>query len=407
MTMDRPLPGRSTRLGVVALHGAAQAIPLALTAGTLQAWLADAKVDISVIGWFTLVNAAYVWKFAWAPLFDRYPCPWLGARRGWVVILQLLAIPLLALLAWIGPTSSLPLFACAALLVAVVGASHDIVTDAYRTELLPPAERGPGASFVNVGARLGLLLCGAGALILADHIAWRYIYLLFASVLLLSALITTRAPEPAVRPVRPTSLRDAVVDPLREFFARRGAWLILLIVALYKIGDAFSVSLLTPFLMEHGYTKTEIGSVLKGMGMLATIIGSLGGGVLTMKLGIKRALIICGVLQALSNFGYIYLHSTPTHLSTLIAVIGIDQFCAGLGNAPFLAFFMELCRVEFAGTQYALLSSLMAVPRTFIGAPAGYIAKYLGWNTFFALSIVIAVPALWLIARIVPKRAAA
>lgn len=385
------------RVVVSLLHGFSSGLPLALTAGTLQAWLATEKVDIKTIGWFSLVGLPYTWKFLWSPLFDRYVTRFLGPRRGWILLLQIGLFGTIVLMGFSNPVAHPYLLALIALAVAFLSASQDIVIDAYRTEILRPEERGPGAGAVTVGARIGLLTSGAVALILADHFSWRIVYLLMATGLGIGIVATLFGPEPE-QPIRhPLSLRDAVVEPFKDFLKRPGALLILLFVVFYKFGDAFAVSLATPFLMDTGFTKTEIGTVFKGIGMAATIFGALAGGWIVARIGTYRSLWIFGILQAVSNLGFLAVAKTGANFPLLVGVIGFDQFAGGLGTAAFVAFLMSLCNVKFTATQYALLTSVMAIARVTVGVPAGYLVGAFGWPIFFVMSLFAAVPGLVLL----------
>ncbi len=377
-------------------------LPLAMVGGTLQAWLATEKVDITTIGWFSLVGLPYTWKFLWSPFFDRYVTPFLGPRRGWILILQIFLILGIASLGFLNPSSHLKLLAFTAILVAFLSASQDITIDAYRVEVLRPNERGAGAGITNLGARLALLLSGAGALILSDHLPWSTVYTLIAACLVLGILATLSGPEPEQKISHPKSLKEAVLDPFLDFFKRKDAIAMLLFVILYKFSDAFSMSLATPFFLSVGFTKTQIGIAFKGVGMIAAILGALGGGAIIARIGLNRSLWIFGVLQALSNFGFILLCYSGNNFPLLLGIMGLDNICGGLGSAAFLAFLMSICNVRYTATQYALLSSVMAIARIFVGPPAGYIVKAFGWPTFFAISILLAIPALFLLQRFAP-----
>ncbi len=382
------------RVVISLFHGFSSGLPLALTAGTLQAWLANEKVDIRTIGWFSLVGLPYTWKFLWSPFFDRFTSRFLGPRRGWILTLQLSLLVGLFFMSFLDPVVQPRIVALAALLVAFLSASQDIVIDAYRTEILRPEERGPGASAVTIGARVALLISGAGALILADHLPWKAVYQIMALGLIIGILATLWGPEPEREIVHPRSLRDAVIEPFRDFLKRRRAILILLFVIFYKFGDAFAVSLATPFLISVGFTNTEIGTVFKGMGLAATILGAAAGGGIVVKIGIYRSLWIFGILQAISNLGFLAIAKVGNNFSLLLGVIGFDQVCAGLGTAAFTAFLMALCNVKFTATQYALLTSVMAIARVTVGVPAGYVVGSFGWPTFFIISLFAAIPGL-------------
>lgn len=391
------------RILAVLLLSFSSALPLAMVAGTLQAWLATEKVDIATIGLFSLVGLPYTWKFLWSPFFDRFTTRrFLGPRRGWILILQGLLFAGIIAMGTINAVSDTKLLALAAVIVAFFSASQDIVIDAYRAEVLRPDERGSGAGVTNLGARLALLMSGAGALIMADSLPWNTVYFVMACALGVGVLGTLVAPEPEQKMIHPKSLRDAVINPFLDFFKRKDAWAMLFFVIFYKFSDAFSVSLATPFLLEVGFTKTQIGVAFKGVGMAATIVGALSGGAIIARLGLVRCLWIFGVLQALSNFGFIILCYTGASFPALLSVMAFDNICGGLGTAAFLAFLMAACNVRYTATQYALLSSVMAIARTFVGAPAGFVVKAYGWPTFFVISILLAIPGLLLLHRFAP-----
>ncbi|PIR20355.1 MAG: AmpG family muropeptide MFS transporter [Deltaproteobacteria bacterium CG11_big_fil_rev_8_21_14_0_20_47_16] len=391
------------RILAVLLLSFSSALPLAMVAGTLQAWLATEKVDIATIGLFSLVGLPYTWKFLWSPFFDRFTTKkFLGPRRGWILILQLTLFAALVGMGTINAVSQTKMLALAAVIVAFFSASQDIVIDAYRAEVLRPDERGSGAGVTNLGARLALLLSGAGALIMSDHLPWNTVYFVMACLLGVGVLGTLIAPEPEKAIIHPTSLKDAVIDPFLEFFKRKDAWAMLFFVVLYKFSDAFSVSLATPFLLNVGFTKTQIGIAFKGVGMASTIVGALAGGAIIARIGLVRSLWVFGVLQALSNFGFIILTYVGPQFSALLSVMAVDNVCGGLGTAAFLAFLMASCNVRYTATQYALLSSVMAIARVFVGAPAGFVVKAYGWPTFFVISIILAIPGLALLHKFAP-----
>lgn len=392
----------SRRVAVNVLLGFSSAVPLALTAGTLQAWMATEKVDIKTIGLFSLVGLPYTWKFLWSFFFDRFTTKFLGPRRGWILVLQLCLVAGLIVMGSIDPVTDPVIMAAMALVVVVMSASQDIVIDAYRTEVLRPEERGPGATAVSLGLRLGLLFSGALALILADQFPWCIVYYLMAGGLLFGIIGTLIGPEPSLPIVHPHSLREAVINPFLDFFRRKGAWAMLGFVIFYKFGDAFSVALMTPFLIQVGFTKTTIGAVFKGVGLLATLVGSIAGGIIINRIGIARSLWIFGVLQALSNFGFMALVYHGAQVPLLIGVITVDNLCGGLGNVAFIAFMMALCNVQFTATQYALLTSVMSIARTTVGAPAGFVVSSFGWPLFFVISVIMAIPGLALLRVFAP-----
>ncbi len=388
----------SGRMLVALLMGFASGLPLLLTGSVLQAWLKDGGVDLTSIGLFALVGLPYTLKFLWSPLFDRFT-PWLlGRRRGWLLLSQLaLAAALFGLSLAQPGAGSLLWVSAAALLVALFSASQDIVVDAYRREALADDELGLGAALYVNGYRVGMLLAGAGGLILADLTSFRAMYQLMAAVMVLCTLVTVLAPEPPLPEGRPKTLLEAVFLPFSDYFTRDGAWLTLAFILLYKLGDTMASAISTPFYLDLGYSKTEIGTVVKLFGFWATIAGGTLGGVWILRIGMNRALWIFGLGQMLSTFGFVVLASVTPTLFALAAVVTVENFTAGLGTAAFVGFMAGLTDRRFTATQYALLSSLMGVPRVLASAPTGWIAEWLGWPGFFLLCTLIAIPGLVLL----------
>lgn len=387
----------SGRMLVAALMGFASGLPLLLTGSVLQAWMKEEGVDLGTIGLFALVGLPYTLKFLWAPLMDRYTPRLLGRRRGWLLVSQLALIAALVLLAGSQPAVSPLGVAIAALLVTFFSASQDIVIDAYRREALADDEQGLGASLYVNGYRVGMLLASGGGLILADHLPFATVYLLMAGFMLAGVATTLFAPEPEVAEGQPRTLAEAVFQPFAEYFQRRDALLILLFILLYKIGDTMASHMTTPFYLDIGFTKTEIGTVVKLFGFWATILGGLVGGVLILRIGIHRALWIFGILQGLSTAGFAALALTGSWLPALAAVIAFENLSGGMGTAAYVAFMASLTNKRFTATQYALLSSLMGVPRVIAAAPTGYMADAMGWIPFFLFCTLIAVPGLMLL----------
>ena len=389
---------RSRRIAVLLLLGFASGLPLALTSGTLQAWMAVEGVDITTIGLFTLVGLPYTWKFLWAPLMDRYVPPWLGRRRGWIVATQLLLMAGIAAMGGLSPSSAPLALAALALFVAFSSASQDIVFDAYRTDLLRERERGPGAAVSVLGYRLAMLVSGALALILADHIGWQETYGLMAGLMMVGVAATFWGPEPDGEIRAPRSLREAVAEPLREFFSRHGAVWLLALIVLYKIGDAFAGSLTTAFLIRGaGFSPTDVGAINKGMGLAATIIGALFGGALMVKLRLYRALMLFGVLQAVSNLTFMWLATAGKSYAIMVLAVGFENLAGGMGTAAFVALLMALCNHRYTATQYALLSALAAVGRVYVGPASGYVVEAVGWPSFFFVTFLAALPGLVLL----------
>jgi PAT family beta-lactamase induction signal transducer AmpG len=382
--------------------GFSSGLPLALTASTLQAWLVTEKVDLSLIGLFSLVGLPYALKVFWSPLMDRFTPPWLGRRRGWIISIQVLLSLAIFLLGRCSPVSLPLLVAFAALVTAFLSASQDIVIDAYRTDVLRENELGPGAAAASVGYRAAMLVSGALALILSDHMPWRSVYCLMAGVMLVSTCFTLLAPEPEVRVVPPKSLKEAVGGPLLSYFKRSGAVEMLFFILIYKLGNVMAASMTTPFLLNIGFSRSDVGMVNKVFGLLTTVVGTLVGGSIISGIGINRSLWVFGFAQALSNFSLTALALIGKSMPALFVAIGLDNVCGGMGDAAFVAFLMSLCDKRFTATQYALLTSFMAVGRVVAGAPMGAIAQSLGWPVFFSVSVFAAAPGLMLLTRFAP-----
>lgn len=385
------------RIGIMLPLGFASGLPLALTAGTLQAWLTVVGVDLKTIGIFTLVGLPYTVKFLWAPLMDRVTLPWLGRRRGWMLVTQLGVATGLALMALIGPRDRPELLGVLAVLVAFLSASLDIVFDAYRTDVLRPDERGFGAAVWVNGYRFALLLASAGALVLADRLGWQNTYLLLAAVMVTGTMTILASPEPSETRGAPGSLEEAIGGPLKELFSRPGVVGVLTLIVLYKIGDAIAASLQTAFLIGGvGFSISDVGYV-KGIGLAATLIGALAGGVAMARLGLVWSLLVFGLLQAISNLGFMWLAWMGKSYAALTTSIVVENLTGGMGTAAFVALIMSLCDHRYTATQFALLSSLEAFGRVFSGRPSAEVVSMVGWAQFFFLSFLVALPGVWLV----------
>lgn len=470
---------QSRKMAALLLLGFSSGLPLFLTSRTLQVWMTEEKVDLGVIGLFAIVALPYSLKFVWSPLLDRFSPPFLGRRRGWLVITQiglLLAIAAMALQKPAQDVQVLQLLAINALIITFLSATQDIAGDAYRTDVLRPNELEAGASLWVFGYRVALLATSFLALILADYMPWNVVYLFMAALMGVGLITSFWAPEAAdenlqnrtplslkdvifliiivllvtgllggvftgyiplktfylivagligvwlissfLLPKRnlnndlgdnpPQSLQDAVVLPFQEFFQRFGlpkGSLILVFILLYKLGDALVGNMANPFLIAINFTKTQIGAVQGGMGFLATTVGVLAGGAILTKLGINRCLWIFGILQLVSNFGYYALALVGKNDSLLVLAINLENFCAGLVTVVTVAFLMSLCDHRFTTTQFALFSSLVAISRDILSAPAGELAKATGWPSFFLITVVLAIPGLLLLPVIAPWNA--
>ncbi|MDH4301699.1 MAG: MFS transporter [Nitrospira sp.] len=388
------------RILVMLPLGFVSGLPLALTSGTLQAWLTVEGVDLKTIGIFTLVGLPYTLKFLWAPVMDRVVPPWLGRRRGWMVLTQLCVAASLVLMAMTNPKIHPGWLAAYAVLVAFLAASLDIVFDAYRTDTLQPHERGLGAAVWVNGYRIALLASGAGALALADFVGWQMTYLAMAAVMVAGVVITLVSPDPTVVANAPKSLKEAVGAPLAEFFSRPTALGFLAVIILYKLGDAFASALQTAFLIGGlGFSATEVGAV-KGLGIFATLLGAFVGGLLMTRTGLVRSLLLFGVLQAVSNLGFVVLALAGKNSAALTAAVVIENVTGGMGTAAFVALVMSLCDPRYTATQFALLSSLEALGRVFAGRPSADLVAMVGWTQFYVLTVAVALPGLWAVWRV-------
>ncbi len=380
--------------------GFASGLPLALTAGTLQAWLTVIGVDLRTIGIFTLIGLPYTLKFLWAPVMDRFTLPWLGRRRGWMIVTQLFLMMGVAAMAATGPESMLLLFAFLALAVAFVSASQDIVFDAYRTDLLHPDERGFGAAIWVNGYRFALIVSGTVALILSDYIGWQNTYFVMAGLMVIGATTILLSPEPSVPITIPRTLYEAVWGPIREFLSRPSAVGLLLLVVLYKIGDAFAGALMTAFLINGaGFSATDVG-VMKGMGLGMTLLGVFVGASMMMRLGLFRSLLVFGVLQAVSNLSFMALAWAGESYPMLVLAVVFENLSGGMGTTAFLAMVMSLCDHRYTATQFALLSSLEALGRVFLGRPSADLVEAVGWFAYFFITFLAALPGLWVLWRL-------
>lgn len=386
------------RVGITLLLGFSSGLPLALSGSTLQAWMATLHVDISTIGWFSLVGLPYSLKFLWAPFMDRYVPPFLGRRRGWILLMQLALALILVWMAFTDPANHVWRMGMLALALAFASASQDIAYNAYFTDILRPTERGLGAAVQAGGYRLAMIVAGALVLILADRIGWRNSYLLMALLMLIAMLPTCLGPEPEIQVTVPRSLTEAVVMPLYELVLRRGAIWLLVLVVLYKFGNWFSGLLTNAFLIEGlHFTATDVGVVNKGFGIAATIVGVFLGGVLMARLSLFRALFYFGILQAASILTFLALSLIGHSYLGLVVAVGVENLAWGMGTAAFLAYLMALCDHRYTAFQFALLSALDSVSRVLLGPPAGYVAQNAGWSALFAVSALLALPGLVLL----------
>ncbi|HRC44284.1 MAG TPA: MFS transporter [Nitrospira sp.] len=385
------------RLGIMLPLGFASGLPLALTGGTLQAWLTEAGLDLTTIGLFAYVGLPYTLKFLWAPVMDRIVPPWLGHRRGWMIVTQTGLALALTFMAFIGPGSGAQIFAALALGVAFLSASQDIVFDAYRTDLLKPDERGLGAATWVMGYRIAMIASGSLALIVAARLGWSSAYLCMAGLMALGIVTILMIPEPEAAKTAPQSMAEAVWGPLSEFLSRPMALALLGLIVLYKLGDAFAGALTTSFLLRGMAFSSEDIGLVRAFGIGATILGAFIGGGLMPQLGLFRSLMVFGVLQALSNLSFLWLAWAGKSYAVMAFAVGFENLTGGMGTAAFVALVMSLCNHRYTATQFALLSSVEALGRVFLGWPAAKLVGIAGWGPFFFVTFLAALPGLWLL----------
>jgi PAT family beta-lactamase induction signal transducer AmpG len=382
----------------ILLLGAASGLPNPLSESTMQAWLTDLGISNTKIGLLMYVALPYLLKPLWAPLLDRYTLPWLGRRRGWIAFIQLLLAISIGSLAAFGGAHQLTAIALVLLVVVFLSASQDVVIDAYRTDVARPAERGLAAAATNLGYRAFSYGSLAVALIIADNVSWRAAFLTLAVAMGLMTIATIWAPEPddPRGKVLPT-LADSVLIPLRELFGVPGMLALVILIVLYKVGDAFALKFFTAFMLNVGFTKTEIGLVVKAVLTTGSIVGALLGGIWMIKLGLRRAMMLFAVVQALTNLGYLLLYAVGKNYVVMVGAVALDALASGMGNIAAVALIMALCDKRFSGFQYALLSMMALLPRYTLGGPAGYIADHAGWGAYYWTSFGLALPGIALV----------
>lgn len=404
------------RMLIILAMGFASGLPLLLTLSTLSYWLSKVGVDKTTIGLFALVGTPYTFKFLWSPIMDqlRLPIltPLLGRRRSWLLLTQFLLTIAIFVMGLTDPAIDPAKTAVLALIVAFLSASQDIVIDAYRIEILPEEQQGQGAAATQTGYRFGLLLAGAGALALSDFLSWTLVFAVLAAAMAASMIITLLAPEPEEPPRRQGRdyalwLKEAVFDPFAEFMRRRGWVVILLFVLFYKFGDALGGTMANPFYVEMGFTGSEIAAVSKLWGVWMTVAGALIGGIVVARWGIFRALLVGGLLQALTNLAFAYVALRGHDLPALTLAITADNLAGGAAGAALVAYLSSLCNIAFTATQYALLTSFMAQGRTWLSSGSGWLADHTDWVSFWSLTVLLALPGLFLllwIMRLYPTR---
>ncbi|MBK9115956.1 MAG: AmpG family muropeptide MFS transporter [Betaproteobacteria bacterium] len=399
------------RMLICVFTGFSSGLPLYLLINLVPAWLKSEGADLKQIGLFALIGLPYTWKFVWSPLVDRYALPWLGRRRGWMFLMHVTLIASIAALGVLQPATEIWTIAYLAAGVALFSATLDIAIDAYRRELLPEVELGLGNSIHVNAYRISSLVPGSLSLILADRMPWPSVFFVTALFMLPGLAMTLMVREPAATAAAPKTLRDAVVLPFREFIERSGwrdALLILAFIFLYKLGDSMATALATPFYLEMGFTKTEIGVVAKNAGLWASVIGGMLGGLWMVKIGINRGLWLFGVVQLVSILGFAWLAwlGRPDVVA-LGVVIAFEALGVGLGTVAYVAFIARATNPRFTATQFALFTSLSAVPRTVVNATTGWIVAQTGWFNFFLICTVLALPGMALLLRVAPWHAQA
>lgn len=391
---------------LIGLLGFFSGLPLALTASTLTAWLAESSIDRTAIGLFAAVATPYAFKFLWAPLMDGVRLPILarlGRRRSWLLLTQMLLVAGIVAMSLTNPASAVQLTALAAVLIATASASQDIVIDAYRVERLSTEEQGAGAAMATFGYRMGMLVSGAGALYLADQFSWQVTYSIMAAIMALSLLVTLFAKEPTNAMVRAEKkslrqfIKGNVIEPFTDFMTRPQWAAVLAFVILYKLGDAFLGAMFNPFLLDIGFTKTQIAQIVKLYGLLATLGGVFLGGLLVARMGMYGALMLTGFAHMCTNLLLIVQAQLGANEQFLILSITSENLTGGMSTAAFIAYLSALCKLRYTATQYALVSSFAAFGRTWLSTPSGWVSVQFGWEIFFAISCVISLPSLALL----------
>src|SRR5210317_1306873 len=393
------------RMLICVFTGFTSGLPLYVLFQLVPGWLRVEGVGLAEIGFFALVQIPYTWKFLWSPFMDRYTLPFLGHRRGWMLLTQVLLLVSICILGFIRPDLNLWTVAYLSVAVAFFSASQDIVLDAYRRELLPDVELGLGNSIHVQAYRLSGLVPGALGFILADYFDWHIVFVIIALFMLVGIVMTLVIDEAIEEPTPPQTLRAAVLDPFRDFIGRAGvapALLVLAFLFLYKLGDNMATALQSPFFIDVGFTLTQIGAIAKTAGLIAAIVGGMVGGLIMVKLPINRALWLFGVVQIVSILGFAVLAELGANPWMLGVVVAFEYLGVGLGSAALIAFMARTTNPAFAATQLALFTALASVPRVFANAITGVIVEQLGWTSFFILFTASAVPGMLLLFKVAP-----
>jgi PAT family beta-lactamase induction signal transducer AmpG len=381
------------------LFGISSGLPLVAAGGTLQAWMKQENIDLTKIGLFALASTPYSLKFLWAPLVDRYDLFGIGRRKSWIYLSQATLIILLLIVGQLNPNTNLLLFSSVAFLIAFASATQDIVLDGYRRDILPDSLLGLGSAVFVTGYRIGLLVGGAFSLWMTQFTDWQNIYVMMAGVMLLGVLATTVSEEPVIERNAPRTLLHSFIEPLSDFIKRAYALEVLLFILLYKIGDVFAAAMSSIFILDLGFTAAQLGTVGKTYGLVAAILGGIFGGSLIPKFGLVKSLKIFGVIQAIGILAFAWLAHVGQNYFVLIFSVVVENATSGMGTAAFLAFLGQICDKRFSATQYAVLTSVMSLPRTFLSSGMGALAKQLGWYWYFIFCFITAIPGLVLLFR--------
>lgn len=391
---------KNPKMLFIFLLGISSGLPFALTLGTLQAWMSEPSVNISIktVGLFAFLRLPYSLKFLWSPLMDRFVPPFLDRRRGWVLLTQLMLVLSLVIISLIDPKTHTLALMIAVLFCNFFGASQDIVLDAYKREVLSDQELGLGSGIFVDGYLLAFrFISGAGAILLSRSVSWNSVYQIMAFLIFLMTFVTIKAPSCISPTQHPKNLKEAFILPLKEYFSRKGAFTILAFIILYKLGDNMAQTMTIPFILKTGFSKEEYVAITKVWGLIAVLSGGIIGGFFVHRIGIVKSLWIMGILQAIANSGFAILAHTGRSISVLIGVIGFENLTVGMGTSAYAAFMASVTNTRFTATQYALLSSLMAIPGVIFSSQTGSLSEYLGWSNFFILCTIVALPGLFLI----------
>ena len=394
------------KMGICCLTGFSSGLPLFILISLIPAWLRIENIDLKVIGLFSLIQLPFTWKFLWAPIFDRYKIL-MGRRRGWLIIFQILLLFSIALLGFFNAVIDLKTIALISFLIAIFSASHDVVIDAYRREILDDAELGIGNAIHVNAYKISSLIPGSLSLILADVTSWQNVFIITSLFMLVGIGMTLSVKEPHIKYIQPKDFKDSVIQPFISFFKKNGrenALYILLFIFLYKLGDSMATALVTPFYIDLNFSMTEIGIIAKNAGLWASVIGGFLGGIWMIKIGINKALWIFGFLQLITIIPFIILSVVGHNLILLGVTVGLESFAMGLGTTALIAFISKQTDPRYTATQFALFTSLASIPRSITNASTGFIVESLGWTNFFYLCLILALPGMLLLLKVAPYK---